>query len=198
MALDLGGHLMKNCLVAGVTHSGKTIFSRRLAEEYGYSRIPGDPLVLAFQKSFPQLGIGHDRDLYASACQQFGRFLVGLMDALAWESTMPYVVDTFHAWPANLRDIDRSKSTVLFFGYPEADPQEKTEHARRYCKGYTGWIAGSPEEVRARFRRLIQMSRDLRDECLKHGFHFIDTSHAFADVLSETARLAAAQGGGDD
>ena len=189
---------MRNCLVAGVTHAGKTIFSRRLAEEYGYSRIPGDPLVLAFHRSFPQLGIGHDRELYKSACHQFGRFLPELMNALAWESTMPYVVDTFHVWPADLPDIDTSKSTVLFFGYPEADPHEKTNHARRYCKGHTGWIAGSPDEVCAGFRRLIQMSRDLREECLKYGFRFIDTSHAFADVLSETVLLAVAQDGRDD
>ena len=189
---------MRNCLVAGVTHAGKTNFSRRLVAEYGYSRIPGDPLVLALHQSFPQLGIGHDRELYESACRQFGRFLVRLMDALAWESTMPYVVDTFHVWPADLQGIDRSKSTILFFGYPEADPQEKTEHAKRYCQGYPGWVAGSPEDVCAGFRRLIQMSRELRDECLKHGFRFIDTSHAFPDVLSETARMAAVQGGGDD
>jgi len=185
---------MRNCLVAGITHSGKTIFSKRLVEGYGYSRIPGDALVLAFHESFPELGIGHDRELYEPACQQFGRFLGRLMNALAWESAMPYVLDTFHVWPADLQDLDAARSAVLFFGYPEADPGEKTSHARRYCRGNTGWIAGSEEEVRARFHLFVQMSRDLREECLKHGFRFVDTSHAFSDALSEAVRLTVEQG----
>ena len=126
--------MMKNCLVAGVTNSGKTVFSRRLVEEYGYSRIPGDALVMAFEKSFPEIGIGHDRESYESACRQFGGYLVHLMNALAWESTMPYVVDTFHTQPAYLHGIDISKTTILFLGYPEVEPYQKTEQSRQYYR----------------------------------------------------------------
>lgn len=131
---------MKNCLVAGLPNSGKTIFSRRLSEEHGFSRIPGDALVMAFQQSFPDLGIGHElagrtaEETYESTCRQFGRFLVDFINALAWESTMPYVVDTFHGSPRELKRIDVTKTSVLFFGYPEADAHEKGRQAKEYQK----------------------------------------------------------------
>lgn len=186
---------MKNCLVAGMTDSGKTVFSRRLVEEYGYSRIPGDALVLAFEKSFPEVGIGHDRESYESACRQFGHYLVHFMNALAWESTMPYVVDTFHTQPADLHGIDISKTTILFFGYPEADPSQKTEQSRRYYREHGGseWLALGDEEVSAKFHMFIEMSRELCEQCVKNGFIFVDTSHDFADALAQAVLLAVSQ-----
>jgi len=119
-------NMMKNCLIAGPTNSGKTILSQRLVQDHGYSRIPGDALVLAFEEEFPDLGIGHEKALYESTRKQFGRFLTQFMNALAWESTMLYVVDTFHVWPSDLTGLDSSKTIALFLGYPEADARQKT------------------------------------------------------------------------
>ncbi len=191
---------MKNCLVAGLTSSGKTIFSQRLSEEHGFSRIPGDALVMAFQQSFPDLGIGHElagrtpEETYESTCRQFGRFLVDFMNALAWESTMPYVVDTFHSRPRELKRIDVTKTSVLFFGYPEADAHEKVRQTREYHRTHCGapddWVADDIELVVEKFALFIQMSRELREQCRGTEFTFVDTSKDFARVVSGAISLA--------
>lgn len=187
--------MKKNCLVAGPTCSGKTIFSRRLVDKHGFSRIPGDPLVLAFQNSFSELGIGHDKELYDSTCRQLGKFLVELMNALAWESTMPYVVDTFHVRPSDLQGIDESKTTVLFLGYPEDDPDEKAERSKRYRDEHGGadWLASSNADVSAMFRLFIEMSREVHEQCLGTRFAFIDTSRDLVQGLSRAEELATSQ-----
>ena len=195
--------MKKNVLVGGLTGSGKTIFSHRLVDGFGYSRIAGDALVLAFEKSFPKLGIGHElagkspEQAYESACTQFGPFLVELMNALAWESTRPCVVDTFHVRPRDLHGIDERRTTVLFFGYPEADAGQKALQMKRYqTQEYgapCGWVASDMVEVREKFRIFIQMSRDLREECLAHGFTFVDTGGDFAQSLSVATGLATSE-----
>jgi adenylate kinase family enzyme len=194
--------MMMNCLVAGPTQAGKTILSRRLVKEHGYARIPGDAVVLAFEKTFPELRIGHERKLYESTRKQFGRFLVQFMNALAWAEDAPYVVDTFHVWPTDLEGIDRATTIVLFLGYPEADPQEKMRRAKQYqdkCDGkQSGWVAESPEAVSARFTLFIEMSRKIREECAACHFPFLDTGHAFEEAISGAVAQVISQGRGDD
>jgi hypothetical protein len=191
--------MMKNFLVAGPTQAGKTILSRRLVKERGYSRIPGDAVVLAFEKTFPELGIGHERKLYGSTRKQFGRYLVQFMNALAWAEDAPYVVDTFHVWPTDLAGIDRATTIVLFLGYPEADPQEKMRRGKqyereRYGKEF-GWLADSPEAVSARFTLFIEMSRKIREECAACHFPFVDASHAFEEAISGAVAQVISQEG---
>jgi hypothetical protein len=195
--------MYKNCLIAGPTSGGKSLLSRRLVEIHGFSRIPGDALVLAFQKRFPELGIGHAvdgmsvEDAYASTCRGFGRFLVEFLNALAWENPMPYVVDTFHARPADLTEIDTRKTQILFLGYPDADPNKKAIQTQKYQKEaygtLHGWVASELAAVAAKFRIFIQMSRELREECAACGLAFIDTSSGFNDALSMAANLATSE-----
>ena len=160
-------------------------------------------MVLAFQNSFPNLGIGHSvdgmsvEDAYASTCKGFGRFLVQFLNALAWENPMPYVVDTFHVRPLDLEGIDTSKTQVLFLGYPEANPGDKACETQAYQnEAYGaphGWVRGDVTEVAARFLIFTQMSRDLQNECAACGLTFVDTGSGFSDALLAAAALATSQ-----
>lgn len=166
-----------NCLIAGMTNSGKTTLARRLMSEHGYSRIPGDSLVQAFHLRFPEMQIAHaeDHNHYQITCKRFGSLLVGLMDTLHWEDNrLSYVVDTFHAWPADIVDIDRTKTAVLFLGYPEVALEDKCRHLEKF--GFDS----------SRVRLFIDMSRELREQCREFDFPFVDTSHNFEQVIAET------------
>lgn len=183
----------KNCIIAGPTNAGKTILCCQLDRGYGFSRISGDALVMAFQKSFPELHIGHSvedfspDDGYEITCRQFGGFLVDFTNALAWESTMPYVLDTFHVRPEDLAGIDRRKTQVLFLGYPEAGAREKALQAQAYqIENYgsaSGWLAGGAAEAAEKFEIFIEMSRYYRDSCSRIGFSFYDLGHDLPGTL---------------
>jgi len=172
-------------------------------EEHGFSCIPGDPLVLAFQESFPDLGIGHQvadmsaEEAYASTCKQFGRFLVQLGNALAWESPIPYVIDTFHLRPDALQGIDDSKTTVLFLGYPDVDPLEKARRTQEYqIASYGkphGWAAVEITAVVEKFELFIRMSQRVREQCECVGITFLDTGSDFARAITEAVGFATGQ-----
>jgi hypothetical protein len=194
--------MMKNCLIGGPTKAGKTMLSQRLVKECGYSRIPGDAVVLAFEKAFPKLRIGHERNLYESTRKQFGRFLVQLMNALACMESTAYVLDTFHVWPDDLDVIDLTKTIVLFLGYPEADPQERMHETKRYedqrYGKQFGWVAESSEAVSARFTLFTEMSRQISKQCTDCHFSFIDTGHSFEEAISRAVAQVISQERGDD
>jgi hypothetical protein len=190
----------KNCIIAGPTNAGKTTVARRLVREYGYSRIPGDPLVLAFQQRFPELGIGHElpgktpAESHASSCRQFGPFLSAFANALSWESNMSYVLDTFHVRPADLQEIDRGKVNVIFMGYPDIDPAEKSRQTEKYQTELYGapseWPAVDVEKRADFFRIFIAMSAQIRSECAAYGWPFADMSNSFEKGISEAIALA--------
>jgi len=176
------------------------LFSCQLVERYGYSRIPGDALVLAFQETFPHVGIGHEiagltpEEAYLSTCGEYGRFVVNFLNALNLDSTLPYVLDTFHVRPADLAGLELDKIQVLFFGYPDIDAQTKTLEARAYemarYGGLYGWVADEISAVAAKFELFIQMSRELQAECATCGFPFINTSQSFSEAIESAVALA--------
>lgn len=193
----------KNCLLSGITSSGKTYTSRRLVELHGFSRIPGDALVLAFQQVFPALGIGHeiagmsDEDAHQSSCHHFGQFVAKFMNALAWESSMPYVLDTFHVRPIDLNGLDRTKTAVIFLGFPDADPKRLTQSARAYQTSYygapVGWVAEEDSRVEEMFSMFIRMSRELEQECRRLSYTFVNTGASFNAAVDQVLALATAK-----
>jgi hypothetical protein len=189
-------------LVGGIAKAGKSLFSTRLANEYSFSRIPGDVLVMAFQESFPQLGIGHDPPVgmkpdehYRSVCRAMGPFLASFMNRLQWEgSKLSYVLDSFHVWPSGLQEIDQQKTRVLFFGYPNADPVEKAKRTKEYALAEYGGLYGSLatadlQSASDAFSRLIVLSGELRTACKEHGFTFVDTSRDFDQAISRAVGI---------
>lgn len=171
---------MSNVLIAGMTSAGKSILARRLVAGHGFSRIPGDSLVLAFSEVFPELGIAHDKEVYLEARRAFSPFVVRLMRALAWEGSGPYVLDSFHLWPSDLGPYrDQIDFRVLFLAYPNADLEEKAQATWDYGARHGGWAQHglTREEVRSRMALFIDMSHDLQRECAEHGFPFVDTSY---------------------
>jgi hypothetical protein len=188
----------KYVLVGGVSKAGKSHFAAQLVRQYSFCRVPGDSLVMTFQETFPQLGIAHDplsgktpAQQYRATCSALGPFLVSFMNRLEWEgSPFSYVLDSFHVWPADLRGIDERRIQVLFFGYPDADPAEKTRQTREYeLSEYGGLYCGLAKAEGQRAHEicaeLISLSRELRSACRECGFPFVDTSCDFKGAISQ-------------
>lgn len=173
-----------NVLIGGATNSGKTVLARRLVDQHGYSRIPGDPLVLGFQEVFPDLGIAHTREGFAESCRQFGRFLVSLARALPWESQMHYVLDSFYFRPGDVADLDRTKTTIIFLGYADADPDEKLSQLDAWHGGTWPNRKGmSDTQAKDYLQLFLEMSRRDRDDCARLGFLYVDTGVHFEDSI---------------
>ena len=193
----------KCILVGGVSKAGKSYFAAQLVRQYSFCRVPGDSLVMAFQETFPQLGIAHDplsgktpAEQYRATCAVLGPFLVSYMNRLEWEgSKFSYVLDSFHVWPGDLHGIDEQKTRALFFGYPNADPAQKIQRTREYELSEYGGLYCSlarAEEQRAQgiCAELISLSRKLRAACEESSFTFVDTSHNFQDAISQAVKMA--------
>jgi len=180
----------KNILVGGVTNAGKTVLAGILCEQYGYSRIPGDPLVFGFQQVYPQLGIAHTREGFLESCTQFGKFVVSLAAGLCWESQFKYVLDSFYFRPGDISDIDRSKTAVIFLGYAEADLADKL----RQCNAYDddGWQKRkglSDAQAKELLQIFVEMSRRDRDDCARLGFQYVETGIDFEASIASAVRI---------
>lgn len=182
---------MPNILIGGVTNSGKSILARALAEKHDYSRIPGDPLVVAFQKEFPALGIAPGRDGFVEACHVFGRFVTAMVNALVWEGSVRYVIDSSYFRPRDVQGVDQNKTRILFFGYPGTDVEAKLQQTLQYQARHGGGLQQEPlseEQVREQLRTYVEMSKQDREDCAKLGYTYIDTSYDFRSTLEAATR----------
>lgn len=176
----------RNVLIGGASMAGKSRLVGVLHEQHGYSPIPGDPLVAAFQHSYGQLGISEAADDFFKCCAAFGRFLVPLMGALRRDPSVSYALESFYFRPGDLEGIDRTKTHVVFLGYAEADPDEKARHCREYGDGRN---RSSDEDAIGVLDELIDLCRSDRTGCVERGFTYVETGVDFPGAIASAVEL---------
>ena len=82
---DYNGVEMKNILIAGPARVGKTTLAKKLKDELGHSIVCTDSLITAFERSLPQLEIGHG---YRDVAANFAPFISHYLCTLAHKSNM--------------------------------------------------------------------------------------------------------------
>jgi len=76
-----------NILIWGPARAGKTTLAKKLHDELGYSIVCSDSIVTAFEKSLPQVGIGHS---YPNTAKSYAPFITHYLCTLAHNSKMLY------------------------------------------------------------------------------------------------------------
>lgn len=109
---------------------------------------------------------------------------------------MPYVLDTFHARPMDLAGVDLRKTTVLFLGYPNAEPHTIISDAKKYQTARYGspvdWMERPDTELVAMFSLFARMSSELQRQCEGTRYTFVDTGMSFDRALDSATECALA------
>ena len=88
---------MKPIIICGVPRAGKSTLANALNKELGFSRIPTDPLVTAFERVYPELGIKHYQNMLHTG-EVFAPFANAFLETLPWMGKN-FVVEGCHFNP---------------------------------------------------------------------------------------------------
>jgi len=168
---------MKSLIIIGVTRCGKTTLAEMICQKYHFSKIEQDSLIIAFQKTFPELGIGH---WVKGSSEKFALFLFNWLERLVrytYHHKTRYVVegcqiriDTIH----KLMDHDNFKIVAL--GYPNQTPESMLAEIRKHDTE-NDWSAGADDEklLWELDEYGVQRSQEILERCKELGITFIDT-----------------------
>jgi hypothetical protein len=175
----------RQIIVTGVPTSGKTAFSKELAEKFSLQHIQTDRLVTAFERAFPELGITHkagSQNLagHLAVCEKFRPFLFELIDDF---KNSDFVIEGFRMPAEDLMKRYGSTHQLFVFGYPSSTPEERVALCRKFdTDNWTNGVADDAALLKE-FAYLIEESRRLEALCKKYSVTFIDVSAGRAEAL---------------
>lgn len=167
-----------NIIIGGAMRTGKTLVADALARRTGFPYLGTDSLILALRDCFPETAIGHKGKSFDELCEAFIPFLNRYLHHASQAGRGSHIVEGHFIRPKDVAQLAANTSAV-FFGYPEADAQEKLRQLKAYAASIAhDWMEGEDDEkLLKQITRWIDFSRDLRDQCRQYDILFVDTSH---------------------
>ena len=90
----------------------------------------------------------------------------------------PFIIDSAHILPRDIiKYIDQNKWDIYYFGYPNITPQDKFNTLRSF-DGEESWTRKrTDEELLDTITKLVNLSKQIEQECKELNITFIDTSN---------------------
>lgn len=172
---------MKNIFIGGVAKSGKSRLAIKLCKKYKMNHIPIDYFASSFKHNFPDIGITSNVIIDKDSSKKLSLFISRFIEIAESNEAESFILDSAHIYPSDIiKYLDKDKWDIYYLGYPNITANEKLKEVHKYISG--GWIEKrSSEELIDTFNELINISREIQNECKKYDIEFIDTSKE--DVL---------------
>ena len=184
--------MKKQLIVCGASTGGKTTFSCEMAQRYGLTHMPIDPIIEGFEDVFPHLRITHNantHERHIEVCQSFKPFLFRMISGLR---DYDFVVEGFRIPLADLVETFGHDHGVYVFGFPRIEPKTKLKLCRKYdLENWTTFM--TDEDLLLVLQFLIEESRFLESECVRLGVPFFDTGEDYDAELERALVTAAAR-----
>ena len=173
---------IKNIFIGGVARSGKSTLAKRLCAEGNYNHFPLDYVTSSLKNNFPECEISSSV-IMGDSSQKLALLLstiVKIMDS----KEEKFIIDSAHFMPKDIVPyLDKDKWDIYFVGYPNISKYNKISMIRKYDDN-TDWTSRrSDEELLAIIEKLIEISKEIEEECQELGVKFIDTSTDMIEVL---------------
>jgi chloramphenicol 3-O-phosphotransferase len=169
----------RKVVICGVPRAGKSTLGRQLAHKLMCPYMPCDPLVTAFQETYPAAGIYHTNDQYDQephVSRAFTQFLITYITHGLDREMASYVVEGFHIDISLLYQHLGKTHTIIVVGYPNITAEEKYDVIRR-IDGKNAWTSGvCDKELRRDVSRFVSLSQQYYARAHRHGIPFVDTS----------------------
>ena len=178
----------KHIIIAGVPRAGKTTICEKLAKSLKYQHLLMDDFTTSFEKSFPYTGIIHtDCWEFKDTSKNLVKLIKGLVDANGYDKfEYGLAFDCFHITPQDYHEnIDLNRCDIYFFGYPNADIEEKVKQIKKFDTKHDWTYNKSDEFLRDRIVTYIEISKWLEHECEKYDLPFIDISENRDMIIEE-------------
>lgn len=174
---------MKNILIAGVAKSGKSLFCKKLIEKEKYNHIPLDYFTASMKRNFPNWGI--KSSVIINDTSKKLSTLLNTVTNLIDDTDEKFIIDSAHIMPSDIiNNINKDNWDIYFFGYPNINATDKLNEIRKYIKN--GWPTKKDDnELLIILEKLINISKEISNECKKYNIKFIDTSFDLNEKIDE-------------
>jgi len=174
-------------LLGGTARAGKSTIARQFLTQTGIPFFCLDYLMMGLANGLPEYGVDPDDDE-----RRVADLLWPVIEPMATamvENEEDYLLEGVqllpkHAWA--LRQKLAGQLRVCFVGFAEVDVPVKLAEIRHFGGGPDDWLKElDDQEALANIERLKDISRYVRDECLKYELKYVEIS---AD-LGQTVNL---------
>ena len=176
-------------LIGGAARAGKSTLARRMLVQDQTPYYSLDYITSIFHNGAPELGISHYQATLERAELLWPRIEVAL--TVFAEREPNYLIDGEAFLPkhiSGLLDYLKDNGRACFFGYAEADANEKFQLVKSIPSEVNDWVSLTDDNtIKNTILESIEFSRYIRDECAKYDLAYFDTSHDF-DGQIEAAR----------
>ena len=167
---------MKHIFIGGVAKSGKSTLAEKLCQNKNYNHIPLDYFASSLKHNFPETKITSNVIINEESSKNLSLLLSRVINIMN-DKEEPFIIDSAHILPKHIMEyMDLNKWDIYFIGYPNITKEDKFNILRKYDKE-TDWTRKrTDEELLNTIDKLITLSKQIEQECLKLNIPFIDTS----------------------
>lgn len=169
--------MTKHIFIAGIAKSGKSTFAEKICENKKYNHIPLDYFASSLKHNFPETKITSNVVIEEQSSSNLALLLSRVMNIMN-DKDEPFIIDSAHILPRDIiKYIDPNKWDIYYFGYPNITPQDKFNIIRKY-DGEESWTRKrTDEELLDTITKLVNLSKQIEQECKEFNITFIDTSN---------------------
>lgn len=175
---------LKNVFIGGVARSGKSTFSRKMCDVYDYNHFPLDYVVSSLKNNFPECNISSSVVIGDSSekISLLMSTVIRIMDS----KDEKFIIDTAHVMPKDIVPyLDREKWDIYFVGYPNVSKFTKFSTIRKYDNESDWTYRRTDEELLSIVEKLIEISKEISQQCEELGITFVDTSTDMMSVIDD-------------
>lgn len=183
--------MKKHIIIAGVPRAGKSTVSQMVSKKFGYQHISMDSIIAGIEKTFPETGIDSDadtqpRDNLVNISSKMAPFIRAMMDSGEYdELDYGMVIDIYQLLPQDfVQYIDSSICDIYYFVTSEVTAKERYEILKAYDtpNDYTYYL--SDKENMESCISIVEISKLLKEQCLKFDLPYFETSNNRKDVIN--------------
>ena len=174
-------------LLGGAARAGKSTLAQRLLIEKRLPYFPIDVLTMGLTRGLPHLDLDPD-----GPDRVTGEKLWPIIRAVAEniiETDVTYLLEGATLLPAYVAELIHAHEAAVwacFIGYPHASPEVKVRAIRAFGGGPNDWVRNHTDaQLHALVDHMVDYSRYLQEECVRHNIPFFDGSLAFQDTLDQ-------------
>lgn len=176
---------MKDIFIFGCARTGKTTLAKELYKELGYSIIPIDAFVDAFEKGLPSVGIGHSNT--EVKFENLPVFVAKFYEKIKKDyPNVNFVIEGWHVFPKEIfKYLDIKNFVTICLGFPNQDIEKKIQDLRKYSYDGDYCQRMSDERLQKLVENQKTFSKKLQIECEEVGIKFFDLSQGWETTQEE-------------
>lgn len=176
---------MKNIFIGGAAKSGKSTIAKKICSKERYNHIPLDYFTASLKRNFPDVGIRSNVLIEGETSPKLALLLSTVFNIID-DTEEKFIIDSAHIMPKDIiKYIDLEKWDIIYVGYPNIKPQDKFNLIRKLEHEFSWTHRRTDEELFPMIERLVEISKEIEQQCKEYNIRFIDTSGDIKDVLEE-------------